>query len=74
MRLAVLGDSISEGANSSGKLNIAPYQPIYSSLFRRYVEKTFSVDIDFQNYSMGGMASEWGAPAHTRWGSPCPIW
>lgn len=61
VRLAVLGDSISEGANSSGKLNIAPYQPIYSSLFRRYVEKTFSVDIDFQNYSMGGMASEWGA-------------
>ncbi len=59
IRLAVLGDSISEGANSSGKLNIAPYQPAYSSLFRQYIEKTFGVDVEYRNYSLGGMASEW---------------
>lgn len=61
LRLAVLGDSISEGANSSGKFGISPYQPTYASLFRQYLEKTFDRDVDFKNFSMGGMTSAWGA-------------
>ena len=61
LRMAVLGDSISEGANSSGKLNMAPWQPTYSSLFRQYLEKRFGTDVLFENFSLGGMASAWGA-------------
>ena len=61
IRMAVLGDSISEGANSSGKLGISPYQPIYPALFRQYLESVHGTDIIFENFSMGGMQSAWGA-------------
>ena len=61
IRMAVLGDSISEGANSSGKLGISPYQPIYPALFRQYLESEYATDIVFENFSMGGMQSAWGA-------------
>lgn len=60
IRMAVLGDSISEGANSSGFMNIPPYQATYSVLFREYLEKKFGADIEFQNFSVGGMTSAWG--------------
>ncbi|MBQ9481194.1 MAG: SGNH/GDSL hydrolase family protein [Clostridia bacterium] len=60
VRLAVLGDSISQGANSSEMHGVEPFQPTYSVLFRQYIENTFGVDVTFENFSLGGQTSEWG--------------
>jgi len=61
VRLAVLGDSISEGANSSGKLNIAPYQPIYFVALPPLRGKASASISTFRTIPWAAMASEWGA-------------
>jgi len=62
LRLAVLGDSISTGANASGRYGVAPFQPGYVELFagriRRDVGKRGAVVVE--NFSVGGKDAAWG--------------
>lgn len=62
LRLAVLGDSISTGANASGRYEVAPFQPGYVELFaerlRRCVGDRGAVDV--KNFSLGGKDAAWG--------------
>lgn len=54
------GDSIATGANSSGKLGIAPYLDDFGTLFINQLQKKYETEIEFFNTSLGGTLSEWG--------------
>jgi len=58
--LLVFGDSISVGGNASGFLNVAPYLPTYSELFAEGLKKTYGVNVNIHNASVGGKDSSWG--------------
>lgn len=60
-KLAILGDSISVGANASGFLGQAPFMPRWSQLVSMALNKKFRSRIDIFNPSLGGMNSDWGA-------------
>lgn len=59
LRLAVLGDSISTGANASGRCDVAPRQPGYARLLAdRLGGKAGGGVLD--NFSQGGKTAAWG--------------
>lgn len=61
--MAVLGDSISEGANSSDFLNVESYNLSYSELIRSFFEENFNTDVQYVNKSVGGQTSAYAATA-----------
>jgi lysophospholipase L1-like esterase len=60
LTLAVLGDSISSGANASAIVHVPPYQPAYPQLLARRLQKETRGTISLYNLSKGGMRSAWG--------------
>lgn len=55
------GDSITEGANASGELGIAPYMEKWSQLVVNALKETYQYeDIVHINTALGGMDSVWG--------------
>jgi len=60
LKLVVLGDSISEGANSSAAYPAPPFQPGYAELLTEKLRNTYRSSIILENLSKGGMASNWG--------------
>lgn len=60
LRLAVLGDSISTGANASGKTDVAPHQPGYVDLFVGGLQRAGHA-VTAENFSVGGKTAAWGA-------------
>ena len=60
INLFVFGDSISVGGNASGFLEVAPYMPTYSELFAEGLERTYDINVNIHNVSVGGKDSYWG--------------
>lgn len=61
LRLVLFGDSISEGANCSGKIGVPPFLPVWGQLVANELERIYGVPITFINESVGGTTSRWGA-------------
>lgn len=64
--VALLGDSISEGANASGWTGVAPFQPAYGELLKRQLEARTKARVKFRNLSKSGMTSSWGVKQRKR--------
>ncbi|WP_157837103.1 SGNH/GDSL hydrolase family protein [Geminisphaera colitermitum] len=62
LRLAVLGDSISTGANASGYCGVAPFQPGYVDLVAEGLAGGGGGEaVVVRNFSVGGKTAAWGA-------------
>ncbi len=62
LRLAVFGDSISTGANSSARVGAAPMAQTWFQMFADKLKQTYELeDLALCNPSVGGKTSEWGA-------------
>lgn len=60
IRLVVLGDSISTGANASAFIRDEPFTPAYPQLLARGLEARGASKVTLMNLSVGGMTSSWG--------------
>jgi lysophospholipase L1-like esterase len=60
LHLAVLGDSISTGANASGIVGARPYIPGYPDAVARGLEARGASKVTLTNLSAGGTMSSWG--------------
>ncbi len=60
LKLTVLGDSISTGANASGVFGEPPYQPGYPDLVQMALAKHYNSPVEMKNLSVGGMDTAWG--------------
>ncbi len=58
--IAVSGDSISEGYNSSGFTKTPPFQPPYPSLVTAQLEATYGSKVTLHNLAVGGWSSRQG--------------
>ena len=70
--MAVLGDSISEGANSSAFLDVEPYNPCYSNLLMNYFQDELGASVNYFNTSVGGQKSSYAITAANNLGSISP--
>jgi acyl-CoA thioesterase-1 len=57
--IAVLGDSISTGANASGVGNAPPFQPGYPELLQRHLQARYGGKVELKNLSVGGKDTNW---------------
>jgi acyl-CoA thioesterase-1 len=60
LKLALLGDSISEGYNASGAMGVAPYQPSYGWLVAEELRNGHDCAVEFLNFAVPGKATPWG--------------
>jgi hypothetical protein len=60
LKLAVFGDSISQGANASGMMTRPPFMPRWADLVAGQLRQFFGSEIDCINPSEGGTTSLWG--------------
>jgi lysophospholipase L1-like esterase len=60
VKICLLGDSISCGANASGMTNARPFMPFYGELLASWMRKNHKSEIMFKNFSVGGQSSAWG--------------
>ncbi|MFM7188715.1 MAG: SGNH/GDSL hydrolase family protein, partial [Armatimonadota bacterium] len=60
LRVTVLGDSISTGANASGATGAAPWQPPYPQLLADALQQKYRSAVTVANFSVGGMDVRWG--------------
>lgn len=60
VKLVVLGDSISTGANASGVVNAPPGQMGYPDLVADGLRQRFGGEVTLMNLSVGGMNAPWG--------------
>lgn len=60
VKIVLLGDSISTGADASALSKIAPNQPGYPDLVSQGLKKRFGTEVTLVNLSKGGMDSKWG--------------
>lgn len=58
LSLAVSGDSISAGYNSSARHNTPPYQAAYPALLAAALEKTYGSKVDLLNVSVAGLRAD----------------
>lgn len=58
--LALFGDSISVGANSSSLSGAPPYLPTWGELVKLKLEDQFQANITYRNPSEGGRDTAWG--------------
>lgn len=56
--LLVFGDSISTGANSTGVINVYPYEKSWPNAVHQALETQYGTKIGFLNKSVGGWTSE----------------
>jgi lysophospholipase L1-like esterase len=60
LTLAILGDSISEGADATARLKIPPHAPPYPARFANFLRATFGSEVTWHNFSAGGKTAAWG--------------
>ncbi|MEI7672513.1 MAG: SGNH/GDSL hydrolase family protein, partial [Deltaproteobacteria bacterium] len=58
--IAILGDSISTGAQSSGWAKVAPFQPPWQDLLVMNLEAEYGAKVILKNFAVSGTGSEWG--------------
>lgn len=61
LRIALLGDSISQGANASAISGVPPFIAPYFELFLEKLGRATGAQIESRNFSVGGKTSMWGA-------------
>jgi len=54
LAVSVLGDSISAGANASGRTGVSPHMPPYPYLFAGELERRFGGRVTLTNHAIGG--------------------
>lgn len=59
LRIAVLGDSISAGANASKATGAPPHQPAYPELVTEILRRRGGGAVELTNLSVGGKATPW---------------
>src|SRR4030095_9560760 len=57
VRVALTGDSISEGYNASGFCRVPPYQAAYGALVAAGLEQAYGSAIELHNFAVAGLAS-----------------
>jgi lysophospholipase L1-like esterase len=60
LKVVLLGDSISAGANASGMMLANPYQPRFIELFAEKLRRTYGANVVLHNSAVGGKDSLWG--------------
>lgn len=60
LKIVLLGDSISTGADASIYANVAPFQAGYGELVVERLRRQYGADVSLVNFSVGGMDSNWG--------------
>ncbi len=60
LKIIMLGDSISTGADASGVAKVAPMQPGYPELVASGIQSRSGCPVTLTNLSVGGMDSTWG--------------
>jgi hypothetical protein len=60
IRLTVLGDNISTGADASGVAKVPPHQPGYPDLVAKAIRERSGSEVTLTNLSVGGMDANWG--------------
>lgn len=60
LKIALLGDSISAGANASALAESPPFQPAYPELLRAHLEAWFQGKVELTNFAVGGTDTAWG--------------
>lgn len=61
VRILLYGDSISNAANSSGEMGIAPFEPAWYDSAAKEVSEFYGTQIEVINRSKSGYGSTWGA-------------
>ena len=59
LKIVLYGDSIAEGANSSGRTLTTPFLPTWGYLFAENLRRHYQTKINFVNTSKGGTDSYW---------------
>lgn len=59
LKVVLFGDSIAEGANSSGRALTTPFLPTWGSLFVENLRRHYRTKVNLINTSKGGMNSNW---------------
>lgn len=60
LKIVLLGDSISTGANASGPMGAPPHHPAYQDLVVAGLRERFGAAVTLHNLSVGGMDAPWG--------------
>ncbi len=60
LKIALLGDSISAGANSSKLGEAPPFQPAYPELLQLHLAARFGGQVKLDNLAVGGTDTSWG--------------
>jgi len=60
VRVALTGDSISEGYNASGFIGVPPYQAAYGALVGAGLEQAYGSPIELHNFAVAGWTSDHG--------------
>jgi acyl-CoA thioesterase I len=60
VRVALTGDSISEGYNASGFIRLPPYQAAYGALVAAGLEQAYGSPIELHNFAVAGWTSDHG--------------
>jgi len=60
LRIAMTGDSISEGYNASGFIGVPPHQAAYGALVAAGLEQAYGSPIELHNFAVAGWTSDHG--------------
>lgn len=60
LTIVLYGDSIANGAETSGFWKVPPFMPSWGELIRRTLRNRYGGEIKYFNMSLGGKTSEWG--------------
>ena len=60
VRVAMTGDSISEGYNASGFIRVPPFQAAYGALIAAGLEQAYGSPIELHNFAVAGWTSDHG--------------
>lgn len=60
LKMATLGDSISEGYNASGFTKAAPFQPAYPEQVALMLRQRYGSEVTHTNFSKAGTRADWG--------------
>ncbi len=60
LKMATLGDSISEGYNASGFTKAAPFQPAYPEQVALMLRQRYGSEVAHTNFSKAGTRADWG--------------
>lgn len=60
LKIVLLGDSISTGANASGPMGAPPHHPAYQDLVVAGLRARHGAEVSLINLAVGGMSAPWG--------------